>query len=266
MIDFLNENLPKKLRAKSGFVVFPKERKFNTENPPPDYDFFNKSSYLISRQIDILIYDRFDSSPVFEDENIVLLAPESVRTVIEVKGTLSGKYLNDSIKLLMDYRQKWIEYKIFSKERYVEKELGAPSLFIYAWEFKRDSKGNRLLSGAGIRKKLAEVLRENSTFKEYDEYPYIVSAFVYNECETTFILYGTESVGYFTTRGRSTKFSEEGTLSEKGDKTLFGLLRAILSSNNSLNNRFFYDTDDTNSGFDLHPNKDTGYSKSFNTE
>lgn len=265
LINFLNENLPKKLKAKSGFVVFPTRREFNTEKPPEDYDSLNRSSYIISKQIDILVYDVFESSPVFEDENIVLLSPESVKSVIEVKGTFNGKYLTDSIDMLMDYRNKWIDYKAFSKEHYIDAELKVPALFIYAWEFKKSKNDSRQLTGVSIRKKLSDILRENSTYKDYLESPFIDSVFIYNECETTLTVDASSkelSVGYLTARGQSTKFSSDGTLQKGGDKTLFGLLRAILSTCDCLNNRFLIDTDDTNR-YDLYPHKDTGYSKSF---
>jgi hypothetical protein len=268
LINFLNDNLPKKLKAKSGFVVFPTKRLFNTEKPPEDYDLLNRSSYIMSKQIDILVYDVFESSPVFEDENIVLLSPESVKTVIEVKGTLNGKHLTDSIGLLMDYRNKWIEYKAFSKEHHIGVELKVPALFVYAWEFKKSKNGSRQLTGVTIRKKLSDILKENSTYKNYRETPSIDSIFIYNECETTLTVDASSEelwVGYLTTRGQSTKFLSDGTLQKGGDKTLFGLLRAILSTSDCLNNRFLIDVDDTNR-YDLHSHQDTGYSKSFKFE
>ncbi len=268
LINFLNENLPEKLKAKSGFVVFPTKREFNTENPPEDYDSLNRSSYTLSKQIDILVYDVFEISPVFEDENIVLLSPKSVKSVIEVKGTFNGKHLNNSVELLMDYRKKWIEYKTFSKEYHIDAELKVPALFIYAWEFKRNTNGSRQLTGVSIRKKLSNILKENTTYKEYRESPFIDSVFIFNECETTLTVDASSqklSVGYLTARGQSTKFSSDGNLQKGGDKTLFGLLRAILSTSDCLNNRFLIDTDDTNR-YDLYPHKDTGYSESFEFE
>ena len=261
LINFLNENLPKKLKAKSGFVVFPAKREFSKEQPSEDY-FMNRSSYLISKQIDILIYDIFESLPVFEDDNIVLLSPEAIKAVIEVKGTLSRKHLDDSIDLLMDYRDKWIEYKSFLEEHHNEIELKVPSLFVYAWEFKRNSKGIRQFSGKSIRKILSEILKKNSTFREYEKTPFIQSIFIYNECETTLIADGSTediSVGYFTMRGRSAKYNDKEILIEGGDKTLFELLRAILVSSDCLK------TDDSNR-YDLFAHKDTGYTKSLKFE
>lgn len=268
LINFLNENLPKRLKAKSGFVVFPTKRKFSTAKPPEDYDSLNRSSYILSKQIDILVYDVFETPPVFEDENIVLLSPESVKSVIEVKGTFNGKYLTDSVNLLMNYREKWIAYKAFSKEHHIDAELKAPALFIFAWEFKINTNGSRQLSGVSIRNRLSALLKDKATFENYRESPFIDSVFIYNECETTLTVdASTEkiSVGYLTTRGQSTKFSSDGTLQKGGDKTLFGLLRAILSSSDCLKNRFLIDTDDTNR-YDLYQHKDTGYSKSFEFE
>lgn len=54
------------------------------------------------RQLDIVIYDRIDYAPVFREGDLVVVHPESVRAVIEVKTSLDAKGLKDSLKLLED--------------------------------------------------------------------------------------------------------------------------------------------------------------------
>lgn len=265
LISFLNQNLPKRYKAKSGFVIFPKQRIFIVKTPE-DYDSMNRSSYIISKQIDILIYDNIESCPVFEDENIVLLAPEAVKGIIEVKGTLNSKHLEVAINLLIDYKNKWIEYKSFSEEHHIVEPLTVPTMYIYSWEFKKNKKGQRELTGKYIRNRLAKLLKENATSSNYKESPFINSVFVYNECEVSHTLSAEEvqkpSIGYMTTRGQSTVFTDDGKLIQEGDKTLFSLLRDILVSNNFLKNSFLLDTDDSNK-YDLFPHRDIGYSKAF---
>jgi len=49
------------------------------------------------RQIDILIYDRLDYAPVFREGDLVVVRPESVRAIIEVKTKLTRAQLNSSL-------------------------------------------------------------------------------------------------------------------------------------------------------------------------
>lgn len=54
----------------------------------------------LPRQIDILIYDRVDYSPVFREGDLVIVPPESVRAVIEVKTKLTTRNLESALDLL----------------------------------------------------------------------------------------------------------------------------------------------------------------------
>jgi hypothetical protein len=264
LISFLNQNLPRRFKAKSGFVIFPKQRSFKNETPE-DYDYLNRSSYTLSKQIDVLIFDTIEACPVFEDENIVLLAPEAVKGLIEVKGTLNRKHFNEAVNLLMDYKDKWIEYKAFSTEHSIDDLLLVPSMYIYSWEFNIDKKDKRGITGKYIREKLADLLKRNSDYQNYSKIPNITSVYIYNEIENALIVNIEEtdhSVGYLTHRGQSIVFSNDGIPSKGGDKTLFSLLRGILVENNYLKNRFLIDTDDSNRT-NLFAHVDTGYAKAF---
>ncbi len=264
LISFFNDNLPKRFKAKSGFVIFPTKRIFK-DKEPEGYNSSNIGSYSISKQIDILIYDVIESCPVFEDENIVLLSPEAAKCIIEVKGTLNSKHLEDAINLLMDYKNKWIDYKSFSEEHYINDSLSVPNMYIYSWEFKKNRNGHRQLSGNNIRKKLADLLAKNSTSDNYKEVPKIESVYIYNDCEIELTVSADSkilSIGYMTLRGQSVVYSDDGRIEKGGDKTLFSILRNILANNDYLKNRFLIDTDESNR-YDLFPHADTGYSKAF---
>jgi hypothetical protein len=52
------------------------------------------------RQIDVLIYDRIDYAPIFREEDLVVVPPEAVRAVIEVKTDLSKAQLQSSLALI----------------------------------------------------------------------------------------------------------------------------------------------------------------------
>lgn len=64
---------------------------------------FSVSSGFIEgciRQIDIIVYDSHNYIPLFKENNIVVVKPESVRAIIEVKSTLRSKDLDESMNLI----------------------------------------------------------------------------------------------------------------------------------------------------------------------
>lgn len=77
--EFLSGQLPGRLRVSTGFV------KFGT---------------VVSRQIDVLIWDQHSYAPLFESGDFVVIEPEACRAVIEVKTTLSASSLRSSLELL----------------------------------------------------------------------------------------------------------------------------------------------------------------------
>lgn len=56
--------------------------------------------YGCPRQIDILIYDRLEYAPLFREGELVVVPPNAVRAVIEVKTTLTAEELKESLQLL----------------------------------------------------------------------------------------------------------------------------------------------------------------------
>jgi hypothetical protein len=88
LADAIRGFLPRAVEVGTGFVLFPHA----DPNPPggPDFhDPLNQSAYSISRQCDILVYDSTRYPVVFRDGDFVVIRPEAVRAVIEVKGSLS---------------------------------------------------------------------------------------------------------------------------------------------------------------------------------
>ena len=77
----LRKVVPGKYSIDSGFVVAA-----------------NKEGKVIrSTQTDILIWDSANFSPLFRDENFVIILPEACKIMIEVKGVLSAKELKKSL-------------------------------------------------------------------------------------------------------------------------------------------------------------------------
>lgn len=54
--------------------------------------------YGCQRQIDVIIYDRIDYAPVFREGDLVVVPPQSVRAVIEVKTNLTKVQLRASLQ------------------------------------------------------------------------------------------------------------------------------------------------------------------------
>lgn len=54
----------------------------------------------LPKQIDILIYDRVDYAPIFREGDLVIVPPEAVRAVIEVKTKLTPSNLESALELL----------------------------------------------------------------------------------------------------------------------------------------------------------------------
>jgi len=76
LIDFLNNHLPKRYAATSGFVI--------------------DSSNDISKQVDVIVYDAINS-PVFrKDERVMILPSDNVAVAIEVKTNLNKAELIDA--------------------------------------------------------------------------------------------------------------------------------------------------------------------------
>ncbi|OJA44971.1 hypothetical protein BGV66_19855 [Burkholderia ubonensis] len=54
--------------------------------------------YGCDRQIDVVIYDRIDYAPIFREGDLVVVPPEAVRAVIEVKTNLTLEQLRKSLE------------------------------------------------------------------------------------------------------------------------------------------------------------------------
>jgi hypothetical protein len=52
------------------------------------------------RQLDIIIYDQIEYAPVFREDDLVVVTPDSVRAVIEVKTVLTNAILTEALDIL----------------------------------------------------------------------------------------------------------------------------------------------------------------------
>jgi hypothetical protein len=88
----LRKVIPKKYSVDSGFVI------------AADQD----GNIIRSAQTDILIWDSTNYSPVFRDDDFVIIPPESCKIMIEVKGVLNRRDIRGTINnfdKLIDFRK-----------------------------------------------------------------------------------------------------------------------------------------------------------------
>ena len=69
--------------------------------------------------MDFIVAHVEDLSEVFHDEDFVVLRPESVRAVIEVKSTLNSNNLKSLLENFYDFGSKWQECQEFYKHHYL---------------------------------------------------------------------------------------------------------------------------------------------------
>lgn len=127
--------LPSNYSIGTGFVVFPKfEKKDNT----PIY------SHDISKQLDIIIYDNTQLPTIFQDESFIVITPEQVKAIIEVKGVNSIK--QDPINIYKDFYDKWLNYYILKETDIIASKnsdfkIMPPAFFCYIFEEYVDKNG-----------------------------------------------------------------------------------------------------------------------------
>lgn len=85
--EFLESKLPHKYKITSGEII-------NQDN-------------LVSHQIDIIVYNHFDSAPIEVGSNTSILPIESVYGTIEVKSKLSKEKLIEGLENIKSVKQLW---------------------------------------------------------------------------------------------------------------------------------------------------------------
>lgn len=131
----LKKYLPSKYKVGTGFVLFP-----NLESLREDAEFG------VSNQIDILVYDDEKSPPLFIDEDLVVVRPESVISIIEVKGMLSNTDFKDTLDKFSNFADEWIKLSnTYGQLRYLQNiKINKPLMYLFAWDRKPTEKGNEV--------------------------------------------------------------------------------------------------------------------------
>ena len=100
--EYLRKNLPKKYSVDTGFIRC---------NPQPTVEDGggNTTDYIIaSPQIDILIHDNYEYTPIYKTGDCAIVEPESVAAIIEVKKNLTHAELRSALNNITEsYQVTW---------------------------------------------------------------------------------------------------------------------------------------------------------------
>lgn len=145
--------LPKQYSIGTGFIIFPKFVK--SENPYGNY------AHEISKQLDIIIYNNTITAPIFQDGDFIVIVPEAVVAIIEVKGTISDNA--DPMSVYEDCFEKWRNYMALISNNLIQFsainhfEVVAPYFFVYAFNEYVD-KNNTVYGYKKVTQKIKDIL------------------------------------------------------------------------------------------------------------
>jgi hypothetical protein len=78
IVDALKQYIPDRYSVGTGFALFA---------PITRFDINSDDEFELSDQLDIIVYDNFSIPTIYKDNNFVILRPEAIKCIIEVKGS-----------------------------------------------------------------------------------------------------------------------------------------------------------------------------------
>jgi hypothetical protein len=175
----IRNHVPKAFSVGTGFVLFPRERSASSAIPP-GYDALNQSDYEVSRQCDILVYDSATYPPVFEDGDFVVLRPEAVRAVVEVKGSLDNEEIDSIVDHFLAFGTKWQRCRAFYRAHH-QPHLDQPTLCAMAWRIDIDAKDRPKTDGARFRQRIVTLHKERVNTEDLPGLPVLNHAYIYDD-------------------------------------------------------------------------------------
>lgn len=264
LAQLIRDYIPSRFEVGTGFVLFPHE-----DLSPPGghnhHDPLNQSAFAISRQCDILVFDSTNVPPVFRDGDFVVVRPEAVSAVIEVKGALSLPETTSILDSFTDFGRKWRTTQLFYKRRH-QKLSPAPELIAMAWSFQKRRDGRPVTKPPRVRDRIADYYKEHVQHGELRGFPILSHLFVYDECDIVRTIRSDEidgtykfQDGWCSTDGRFIRFASGKPKRDK-DRTIAALLATLHYATSQEDfNRFFSYTDEIRET-DLVPYEHYGFS------
>jgi hypothetical protein len=232
LADAIRGFLPRTVEVGTGFVMFP-----HADMDPPGegqfYDPLNQSAFSMSRQCDILIYDVAKYPAIFRDRDFVVIRPEAVRAVIEVKGSLSRREVSSVLASFHDFAIKWRTTQLFYREQYVSL-TPKPPLIVMAWSISTDTAGRLRITPAAACRMIARFYAEHVNLDEVDGYPFLQQLLIHNEAQIIGSLQVEQTpqgfidhYGWSTWDGCFIRITRGGNLIRDKDRTIAQLLAAL---------------------------------------
>ncbi|MDH4162759.1 MAG: hypothetical protein OEW15_08715 [Nitrospirota bacterium] len=245
----LRDFLPKKYEVGTGFVLFPAEN-INPKSRT-HFDPHNQSAFNVSKQCDILVFDSSNVPAIFRDDDFVVVRPESVKAMIEVKGSLSITEVDATLESFFDFGSKWRQSQIFYREHHQEL-CARPGMYVMAWKIQSKQGGKLTTNPSRIRERISNFYKSRLNPTDGDAFPVLNKMLIYNECEIGDV-YGSEkhgnkfisTYGWYSTDGRFTRIGQDGAPYRDKDRTIASLLAALHWDTDKSNfNRFFSYTEE----------------------
>jgi len=146
--------LPRRYSVASGFILFPRKSRL-LDLSSKNLDLWNLREHELSKQLDVIVFDDLNYPPVLQDDGFVVLRPESVRSVIEVKGFLNVERVEKCVDLFIDLGKKWVRYQKFSAARGRDISF-QPRFQLIGWAVKIDVNGNVEIDGTRLQQTIAK--------------------------------------------------------------------------------------------------------------
>jgi len=239
LADALKAYLPERISVGTGFVLFPVD-----STKKYDADPLNMADHRLSRQCDIIVYDSHTIPPVFRDGDFVVLRPDCVKAVIEVKGALNSKELQSVLDGSLDFGRKWQATQMFYRE-HNQDLVPKPTLLCMAWTVARNKKNACVLSGTSVRKTIADFYRRSVGTNRLRGLPVLDTLAVYGDYEIQHMSWidstpvTTHANGWATVQGQFIRYDAKGTPYLAGDRTISSLLASVQYAVGDHFNRFF---------------------------
>jgi len=245
LADAIRDFLPRTVEVGTGFVMFP-----HADTDPPgggeSHDPLNQSAFSMSPQCDILIYDVAKHPAIFRDRDFVIIRPEAVRAVIEVKGSLSRREVSSALISFHDFAVKWRTTQLFYREMYVPL-TPKPPLIVMAWSISTDAAGRPRITPAAVCRMIARFYADNVSLDEIDGYPLLQQFLIHNEAQIIGSVQVDQAAqgfvdhyGWSAWDGCFIRASRDGGLIRDKDRTiaqLLALLHIVIAEEDF--NRFF---------------------------
>lgn len=226
----IEQFMPKRYSVGTGFIAFTGESPLR-EQAGDNIDLMNLKEHYVSHQLDIIVFDDHNYPPIFRDAEFVVVRPEAVRAVIEVKGYLTKDAVVKTLDSFLDLGRKWNQYRDYSQQWGREK-LHSPSFHLMCWDVYVSDTGKMDCNGEVLRKTIVETYRQRLQKAELENrpIPLLSGAYIYNDCVVAQCGYAREQArgfGYSTFRGRFVRYGDNKEPFLDRDSTISSLLASI---------------------------------------